>query len=54
MARHRMSSSSNFNRTYYKQFGGPGQKPHSAASNLGLHSLPCSHKQDSRLILVKL
>ena len=31
----------------------PDQTPHSAASGLGLHCLPTSHKKDTRLIWVK-
>ena len=32
--------------------GDPDQMPHSAASGLGLHYLPTSHKKDARLIRV--
>ena len=32
----------------------PDQIPHSAASDLGLHYLPMSHKKDARLIWVKI
>ena len=31
---------------------GPYQMPHSAASDLGLHCFPMSHKKDARLIWV--
>ena len=33
--------------------GDPDQMPHSVASDLGLHSLPMSHKKDARIIWVK-
>ena len=33
--------------------GDPDQKPHSVASDLGLHCLPMSHKKDARHIWVK-
>ena len=43
----------NFSRIFCKQNSGdPGQTPHSAASGLGLHSLPMSHNKDARLIWV--
>ena len=32
--------------------GDPDQTPRSAASGLGLHCLPMSHKKDARLIWV--
>ena len=32
--------------------GDPDQMPRSAASDLGLHCLPMSHKKDARLIWV--
>ena len=32
--------------------GDPDQTPHSAASGMGLHCLPMSHKKDARLIHV--
>ena len=38
----------NFNKT--ANSGGPEQTPHSAASDLGPHCLPMSHKKDARLI----
>ena len=43
---------SNLNRTFCEQkvHGDPDQAPHSAASDLGLHCLPMSHKKDARLI----
>ena len=34
--------------------GDPDQTPQSAASDLGLHYLPMSHKKDARHILVKM
>ena len=45
----------NSNRIFYKQtaLGDPDQTPHSAASNLGMHCLPISHKQDTMRIWVK-
>ena len=33
--------------------GDPGHMPHSVVSDLGLHSLPMSHKKDARHIWVK-
>ena len=44
---------SNFNRTVCKQTVETDQTPHSAATDLGLHSLPMSYKKDARLIWVK-
>ena len=37
---------SNFSGRFCK----PDQTPHPAASDLGLHSLPMSHKKDARLM----
>ena len=34
--------------------GDPDQTPHSVASDLSLHCLPMSHKNDARHILVKM
>ena len=33
--------------------GDPDQTPRSAASDLGLHYLPMSHKKDARIVWVK-
>ena len=38
---------------FFKKYADPDQTPHSAASDLGLHCLPMSHKKDARLICVK-
>ena len=44
---------SNSNRISWKKNNGdPDQRPHSAASGLGLGCLPMSHKKDARLIWV--
>ena len=47
---------SNLNRTFGEQTvsvsGDPDQMPRFAASDLGLYSLPMSHKTDARLIWV--
>ena len=40
--------------TSVSNIGEPNQTPHSAASELGLHCLPMSHKKDARLIWVNL
>ena len=41
----------NFDRIFCKQKSeDPDQTPRSAASDLGLHCLPMSHKKDARLI----
>ena len=46
------------NKTFFQEFfikkdsGDPDQTPHIAASDLSLHSLPLSHKQDAGLIWV--
>ena len=44
---------SNFNRTFCKKTVETEQMPRSAASGLGLHCLPTSHKNNARLIWVK-
>ena len=44
---------SHLNRTLCKQTEKTDQMLHSAASDLGLHCLPVSHKMDARLIWVK-
>ena len=38
----------------YTNSGDPDQIAHSAASDLGLHCLPLSHKKDAMLIWVKI
>ena len=46
---------SNLNRIFCKaNSGDPDQKLHFVASDLGLHCLPMSHKEDTRLIWVKI
>ena len=45
---------SNSNRTFCDQTGDPDQTLRSAASVLGLHCLPMSHKKSARLIWVNM